>query len=236
MDEKEKDTARDVAQPAQARRRRSRLEWIPLIFSWTLAKATWRKKGLRDGERTAVIVRLNRWNLGTSVLLTCVVIAWSRNDLSAMQWNAQNDGPVFLGLTFVFASYCMSRVIEVLFAFYRDAFAKLADEESESDLDGRRRIGLALTSYLEMILNFGLLMALVPCTGWQTGTGSPALVTDVLFYSASTITTSGGGGFVPGGMTVQGLTLLEIACGLILLVVCFAVYAGNPRGGPTNVP
>jgi voltage-gated potassium channel len=236
MDEIEIDTAEDVGRTAQATIRRSRPERIALFLSWALAKATWRKKGLRGAERTAVIVTLNRWNLGTSVVLTGVVIAWSRNDLSAMQWNAQNDDPIFLALTSVLASYCMSRVIEVLFAFCRDAFAKLADEEPESDLDGRRRIGLALTSYLELILNFGLLMALVPCTGWQTGTGSPALVTDVLFYSASTITTSGGGGFVPAGMTVQWLTLLEIACGLILLVVCFAVYAGNPRGRPTNVP
>ena len=87
---------------------------------------------------------------------------------------------------------------------------------------------VALTSYLEMILNFSMLLALVRADAWHDESGNgPKSVTDILFYSASTITTSGGGGFVPNGIIPQVLTVFEIACGLILLVVCFAVYAGG---------
>ena len=207
------------------------IEWVVLFCSWTFARATVRKKGLEGAARTAVIVQLNRRNLATSLGLAGALVAFSRNCIAATQWNAGNDGRLFRFATFVLATYCMSRAIEVLYAFCRDAFAKLADETSESDLDGRRRIGLALTSYVELILNFTILLALVPAAAWQDKNANPPThVSDVLFYSASTITTSGGGGYVPKGIVVQALTAFEIASGLILLVVCFAVYASNPRG------
>ena len=205
------------------------IEWIVLLSSWTFAWATVRKRGLEGAARTAVIVHLNRRNLVTSLGLASVLVAFSQNCIAATQWNAGNDGMLFRLATFALATYCMSRAIEVLYAFCRDAFAKLADEGSESDLDGRQRIGLALTSYVELILNFAILLALAPAAAWQDKNANrPTHVIDVLFYSGSTITTSGGGGYVPKGVIVQALTAFEIACGLILLVVCFAVYARNP--------
>ncbi|MEG3173782.1 ion channel [Sphingomonas sp. ZB1N12] len=207
------------------------IEWIVLLSSWTFALAMVRKRGLEGAARTAVIVHLNRRNLFTSLGLATVLVACSQNRIAATQWNVGNDGMLFRLATFALATYCMSRAIEVIYAFCRDAFAKLADEGSESDLDGRQRIGLALTSYVELILNFAILLALAPAAAWQEKNANrPTHVIDVLFYSGSTITTSGGGGYVPKGVIVQALTAFEIACGLILLVVCFAVYAGNPSG------
>ena len=51
-------------------------------------------------------------------------------------------------------------------------------------------------------------------------------VTDSLWYSASTITTSGGGGYYPNHWVGQLLSFYEVACGVILLVVCFTIYTG----------
>ena len=74
-----------------------------------------------------------------------------------------------------------------------------------------------------------------PPDGWHDeGGNGPKSITDILFYSASAITTSGGGGFVPKSIVPQAFTVFEIACGLILLVVCFAVYAGGRTEKPSE--
>lgn len=213
--------------------KRPPLAWLVLFLSWTFAIAEFRKAGREGASRTAVIVQMNRIYFYLSVALVVGIAVASCNAIACLQWNPTNDGIAFRVATFLLGSYCLSRAIEVFYAFFRDAFDRLADKDPGSDLNGRRRIGLALTSYAEMILNFGMLLTLVPGDAWQTSNANPPThVTDALFYSASTITTSGGGGFVPKGPIVQALTAFEIACGLILLVVCFAIYAGDRTPRP----
>lgn len=219
------------------RDKRPPLAWLVLFVSWTFAIAEFRKGGRKGASRTAVIVQMNRFYFGLSLALVVGIAVASCNAIACLQWNPTNDGSAFRVATFLLGSYCLSRAIEVFCAFFRDAFDRLADKDPDSDLNGRRRIGLALTSYAEMILNFGMLLTLVPGEAWQTSNANPPRhVTDALFYSASTITTSGGGGFVPKGPIVQALTAFEIACGLILLVVCFAIYAGDQTQHPKSRP
>lgn len=208
--------------------KRTVLEWIVLLCSWSYALASYRKRGRSGEARTDVIAQMNRLYLITSVVLIAAMIGYGGNSLASVQGGRADAGTAFVCVAFALASFCLSRGIEVFYAFYRDAFDKLADRPARSNLDGHRRIRLALTSYVEIILNFSMLLALVPADAWHDESGNgPRTVTDVLFYSASTITTSGGGGFVPKGVFAQALTVFEIACGLILLVVCFAVYAGG---------
>lgn len=201
-------------------------EWLVLFTSWSYALASFRKRGRTDGARTGVITQMNRLYLVVSVGLFAAMLAYSGNKLACTQGGRPDAGVAFGVVAFALGSYCLSRGIEVFYAFYRDAFDKLAQKPSQSTLDGHRRISLALTSYVEMILNFAMLLALLPTGAWQPAS-APTSITDILFYSASTITTSGGGGFVPRGFVPQAFTVFEIACGLILLVVCFAVYAGD---------
>ncbi len=220
-------------EPAEDQDGRPLLAWLVIFISWTFALAEFRKAGRKGPDRTAVIVQMNRIYFVASAALVAAIIVASGNTIACLQWNPSNDGTIFRSATFLLATYCLSRCIEVFYAFFRDAFDRLADREPDSDLQGRRRIGLALTSYAEMILNFGMLLSLVTAEAWQTTNANPPKhITDVLFYSASTITTSGGGGFVPKGAIVQALTVFEIACGLILLVVCFAIYAGGRTQRP----
>lgn len=62
---------------------------------------------------------------------------------------------------------------------------------------------------------------------WQCGTQRPSSFIDLLTYSALTITTSGGGGFVAKHWLPQLMTVYEVMCGLILLVVSFTIYTGR---------
>lgn len=127
----------------------------------------------------------------------------------------------------LFAWYPFSRCTEVFVAFMRDATHKLDPAKgSRSLLTWRGRVALALRSYLELVLDFALIYALAPSCAWQHGY-AVGRFTDVLSYSATTITTSGGGGYAAADWRLQALTAYEIACGVILLVVCFTIYVAH---------
>lgn len=126
------------------------------------------------------------------------------------------------------AYYLISRCNEVFYAFYRDAFEKLDKRSTPSStLEWSTRVRLALNSYAELILNFAVLYAMIPASMWQCGSQRPTSFTDLLSYSALTITTSGGGGFAAKYWLPQFLTVYEVLCGLILLVVSFTIYTGR---------
>lgn len=186
-----------------------------------------RRKSKRDREgRTEVITTSNQNYLAISIV-TVVIVALAM----FLTGHKLVDGPAALPwpLRLLWGWFLWSRATEVLVAFYLDAFDKLSTAESSSTLSWSRRIRLALNSYAELVLNFALGYALLPVSGWHTR-AQPANLADLLFYSASTITTSGGGGFIPDSPALKFLTIYEIACGLILLVVCFAIYAGRAFG------
>jgi hypothetical protein len=132
----------------------------------------------------------------------------------------------------------MSRFFEVLSAFHRDSLEKITKANaSKSSLSWVWRVRLALTSYLELIVDFALIYALLPASNWVSNdTPHPTAVTDLLWYSANAITTSGGGGYIPLGLPLKVLSLCEILCGVVLLVVCFTIYASRAPGGDPNAP
>lgn len=203
------------------------------ILTPTWAFAAWRK-GRRDREgKAATIALLNRRYLTIAVVTLVATIALTGNSLSRMQlpgWLL----PFRLWGYYLWAWFLWSRCAEVFYAFYRDAFAKLAPVDSSSGLTWPLRVRLALNSYVELIFNFALLYGMMPSSVWAHRT-APSSVTDVLFYSASTITTSGQGGFGSKHFVLQMVTGIEIFAGLILLVVCFAIYAGRALGGRPEV-
>lgn len=113
-------------------------------------------------------------------------------------------------------------------AFYLDAFDKLrSNRRPSSALAWPTRVRLALNSYAELILNFAVLYAMLPASWWMDGAQRPTSFTDLMTYSGLTITTSGGGGFVAKHWVLQLMTVYEVMCGLILLVVSFTIYTGR---------
>ena len=173
---------------------------------------------------------MNGRYLRVAIALIVGFFSVSWNSLSEIQTNARSwptSVIVVQVIKLLLSAYLISRCTEVLCAFYKDASDKLRPATpSKSLLGWGERVQLALRSYLELILNFALLYAMLPASMWEEGY-RPGLLTDALSYSATTITTSGGGGFVASHWFLQALTAYEIACGLILLVVSFTVYVGH---------
>lgn len=217
------------AHPRAGVARPSALRLVVLgIISPTWAVAAFLKPSNDKPRRAKVIVRLNRVYLAVAVVSTAIVFLWFGNDARPLQAHAWNLG--YCAWTY----FLWSRCAEVFIAFYADAIDKLARKRAASDLSGAQRVVLALNSYVELSLDYALIYGLLPATLWRDS--PPASFTDLLWYSASTITTSGGGGFVPLHWVPQFLSTLEIFGGVILLVVCFTLYAGLASEGGTLPP
>jgi len=131
--------------------------------------------------------------------------------------------------------FLLSRCNEIFYSFLRDAFDKLEPDKVESTLPDksdasilnfRDRIRLSLKSYLELIMNFAILYVLTDKSLWKTD-NAPTLITDAIYFSCITITTTGYGDISPSHWYPQFLSVYEVFCGVLLLVVCFSIYAGK---------
>ncbi len=131
-------------------------------------------------------------------------------------------------IIFTWSYFLLSRCNEIFWAFLADAFDKMDEnEKSNSKLTPKDRITLSLKSYLELIINFAILYLLLPQTAETWKGKSPESITDAIYFSGVTITTLGYGDISPVHWFPQFLTVYEVFCGFILLIVCFAIYAGR---------
>ena len=201
--------------------------WFVVLFS--IIAPTWSFANLlkRKYHRTRIIKTLNWFWLGVSVFMFVGLWICTQNDVGLVPRLSSRpvDQSVVENAVLLWVYLLWSRNTEIGFAFLRDAHDKISPLVAASKLKPRDRLALALRSYIELILNFTMLFALCPANSWQESF-EPKLVTDVLYFSATTITTSGNGAFVPKGKMLQFLSTYEIYCGLILLVVCFTIYTG----------
>ena len=192
------------------------------LFSPTFAFAARHKRELDRAGRARFIRWMNGTYLGIGVALAVSTFIVGSSDASGPDWSRW--WPVLLPLVWYLASRCN----EVFLAFYFDAFDKLrVNQRPSSALAWSMRVRLALNSYGELILDFAVLYAVLPIDMWQVDPQRPHTFTDLLTYSALTITTSGGGGFVAKHWVPQLMTVYEVMCGLILLVVSFTIYIGR---------
>ncbi len=148
----------------------------------------------RNCDRTRTIKRLNKFWLGVSVFSFFSVCFWTGNDVGRLQrlsgWPL--DHPFAKPCLLLWAYLLWSRCTEIGFAFLRDAHDKIGQPFSQSKLRAKDRLALAFKSYIELICNFAILFNLCPADTWQQNAG-PKHVTDLLYFSATTITTSGNG-------------------------------------------
>ena len=139
-------------------------------------------------------------------------------------------GDVFWGFSlFIVWIYPLSRANEIIYAFYRDAIEKLNGEQSRSQLKYGERIQLAVKSYIELIINFASIYMLLPPEYFG---GKITTYADALYFSGVTITTLGYGDISPMHNFSKFLSVYEVLCGFVLIIVSFAVYTG--RGIESN--
>ncbi|WP_321405021.1 potassium channel family protein [Maridesulfovibrio sp.] len=207
------------------------------IFSPTWFVAHKLKKGESKIQRAEIIRRLNTRYLMISILSVGGILAWQR----FVSINSPLNETVKIFFNFLWGWFLFSRCNEIFIAFYSDACVRMKPYAySRSFLLPYERIQLALKSYLELIFNFALLYLMLPVRFWVSASpcpcemvknlaNAPKLLSDFLYFSGVTITTLGYGDISPTHWWPQFLSVYEVLCGIILLVVSFTVYTGMPK-------
>jgi voltage-gated potassium channel len=110
----------------------------------------------------------------------------------------------------VFAAYALWRCNEVFLAFISDATADLRPTAHATNLKYYERIRLAIRSYIELILAYGLVFRAAS-----------------EFFGGVTITTIGYGDIHPTHWLPGFFTIYEFLNGVVLIVVSFTVYVSR---------
>ncbi|MFW6307975.1 MAG: ion channel [Campylobacterales bacterium] len=142
---------------------------------------------------------------------------------------------LFFAMMIIFA---LSRCLEIFYAFLKDSRDQLSKNHKKgSGLLYYERVGLAMRSYMEIILNYGLIyycLNYIIARGAEIYLFSPKSfngLVDSLYFSAITVTTVGYGDIVidagDGSIWLKLLKLIpafEVINGSILIVVSFTIY------------
>ena len=190
------------------------MKLVKYILSPTLALAV----GLKSiFDKTKTIKTLNSIYLGIA-LVSAILLAIFNLTREVLI----ND--VGLISLIIWGYFLMSRNNEIFIAFLNDAFDKLNDPKNNStNLSISDRIILSLKSYLELIINFAIVYFLLPMEFWKDSK-FPNDIESNIYFSGVTITTLGYGDISPRHWFPQFLTVYEVFCGFILLIVCFTIY------------
>ena len=205
---------------------------MEFVFSPTYWLADYRKSKYKRQQKAEVGKLIKKYN--SIYLVLAILLAIGMHLLSPVDiYNVNED----MGDAFIWAAglliwiYPLSRANEIIFSFYRDAIEKLNGEPSRSDLKFGDRIKLAMRSYVELVVNFATIYALLPPSYFDCGISS---YLDALYFSGVTITTLGYGDISPSAVFPQLLSIYEVLCGFMLIVVSFAVYTGRGLEQPTQ--
>ena len=199
---------------------------ITALASPTYILASFLKKRF---NRTKTIRVLNYIYLSFAVVSSFSLLIYQEYYPPANTLALNEALPFFI--IFIWSYYLLSRCNEIFWSFLADAFDKMDEKnKSKSELTPKDRISLSLKSYIELILNFAILYLLLPKTsGIWANSNAPESIAEAVYFSGVTITTLGYGDISPTHWYPQFLTVYEVFCGFILLIVCFAIYAGRVK-------
>jgi hypothetical protein len=171
-----------------------------------------------------------RWNIGWflfEILVGAVLIAASA---------AVDKIPMRIAYWSIAAFYlAFSRAAEVSYAFARDVSDRLGEMQPQSVLTSRQRIVMAFRSYVGLIVNFAVMLFFLPelsrfpVFGWslpydQELFSKANSFFDMLYFSVTTITTTGYGDMAPSTWPTRVLVMWEVLSGLLLIAITLAIY------------
>jgi len=201
---------------------------VMTIISPTFVRASIMKEDecAGDEEKRALVIRkLNTQYLLISIIFATILAFHERLEVF--------NNFVFSIILFTMAYYCFSRVNEVFMAFVKDARDKMKYKpQPGKGLSYSDRLMLALKSYLELMINYGIIYYIlnfniikeIYINEKKIFSSDFKNLTEAIYYSASTITTVGFGDITPTTAITQLLSVYEVINGLLLLVVSFTIY------------
>jgi hypothetical protein len=114
-----------------------------------------------------------------------------------------------------------SRIVEIGYAFYNDAFDQLEGLQPRSGLKRSQRLRLLGCSYFEVAVCYSSLYLALPDSSFHN---HPARPFESLYFSWITITTTGFGDIFPSSTCARVLCMSELGVGLMLLVFAVGAY------------
>ena len=200
-----------------------KLKILYALLSPTWALANLLKSRASNAEaKSYIVINLNGIYLCISIVSVFGVAVYQF--ISCNQPPSLYDSIPSIGVIIFWSYLLLSRCNEIFGAFLNDAFDKMEKSCGSTSLTPKQRIELSLKSYLELLLNFSLLYALTAPSLWKNCI-APMKISEAIYFSGVTITTTGYGDITPANWYPQFLSVYEVFCGMILLVVCFAIYA-----------
>ena len=120
-----------------------------------------------------------------------------------------------------------SRINELVYAFYQDAFSRLKNEEQASDLKFYERLQMALKSYIGLVIYFAILYYF----NWFEASFKPEFSNffESIYFSVITITTLGYGDFHPTHWLIKLFSMYQVLTGLLMVVIVIGAYVGAER-------
>jgi len=122
-----------------------------------------------------------------------------------------------------------SRIVEIGYAFYNDAFDQLEGFQPRSGLKRSQRLKLLGCSYFEVAVCYASLYLALPDTAFHN---HPARPFESLYFSWITITTTGFGDIFPYSTFARTLCMSELGVGLMLIVFAVGAYFSYKGNGP----
>ena len=174
-----------------------------LSFTYVLADFLKYLEIKKGNKSKKIITKLNTLYLLLSIMSSGIIYLTSKLDLFE----------VSIALQYVI--YCIlfyiafSRCNEIFIAFIIDSTSSLKNKDSKSELMFYERINLAMRSYLELIINFGIMYYILGCLSWFSD-GTINLL-QAMYFSGVTITTLGYGDIHPTSIFAQFLTVYDIS-------------------------
>jgi hypothetical protein len=147
--------------------------------------------------------------------------------LFALPWLQQYLKLWFLVL--LFWAIPFSRIVEIAYAFYNDAFDQLEGLPPRSRLKRSQRLKLLGCSYFEVAVCYALLYLALPVGSFHN---HPARPFDSLYFSWITITTTGFGDVFPSSTCARALCMTELGIGLMLIIFGVGAYFSSQANGP----
>ena len=192
------------------------------------------RAGTRDREllRKKALKRLFDHYLLLSSLLALILFFWPYFSVRTIFRK-----PMLL----LFFYYALSRTVEIFISFLLDSLEKMRERPLIlKGLTCSERYLLALKSYLELIIDFGIIYYLVNILSREYfslvlfDTDFENIV-EAIYYSVNTATILGFGDLSPTHYFSQLATVFQVITGVLLLIINFTVYVSLNFAAPISL-